>query len=324
MPPEDLYEVLSNSEILRYGVPGERRVNDAEYFQISEATGIIATIDAIAPPVDNPEIYGRAAALHSISDIYAVGGTPLVAQAILGWPVDTLSNSLAGQVMRGVRLACQAEGVELVGGHSIVASEPFVGLAVQGIPNSKGIIRTSGAKAGDHVYLTGRIGSGLMSVALKHDIVLAQDLDILHSAVLDSNSVGKFLCSEEVATAMTDISGFGLIGHLSSIAMSSNVSINLHKDRIPVFDNMDYYIANDAISYITINNIDFFGRFVRGGSYRTRLLLFHPQTNGPLCFTTSEPISAELLSRAPEGTGDICLVGSVLRADKHGPCINII
>src|SRR5690606_17169997 len=219
-------------EILAVGAPGPQferlwvgnaSRDDAAVFGLDEQTGIVSTTDFFMPIVDDPFDFGRIAATNAISDIYAMGGTPLMAIAILGWPVNQLPAAVAGAVIAGARSVCTAAGMPLAGGHSIDAPEPIFGLAVTGQVRRDQLKRNNTARPGARLYLTKPLGIGILTTAEKQKKLRPEDAGVARDLMCQLNSAGARFAALEGVQAMTDVTGFGLLGHLVEMAEGSGV-----------------------------------------------------------------------------------------------------
>jgi len=245
------------------------------------------------PIVDDPYQFGRIASANAISDVYAMGGKPILAIAILGWPIDKLAADLARQVIDGSRSVCREAGIPLAGGHSIDSPEPIFGLAVSGIVDIKNIKQNNTAKPGDLLLLTKRLGVGILTTAEKKGKLRQQDKLLAIGQMELLNKVGEELGSISSVTAMTDVTGFGLLGHLAEICEGSGVSAEIEFNKIPLLSpGLKAYVEEGCVPGGTMRNLDSYGRkvvFADGlqPDY-ARILLADPQTSGGLLICVSE------------------------------------
>ena len=224
--PQVLDEILkSNLEIPDHKnlIVGNHSKDDAAVFNLGNGTALISTTDFFMPIVDDPFDFGRIAAANAISDVYAMGGKPIVAIAILGWPVNSLPAEIAQKVIEGGRSICMEAGIPLAGGHSIDSPEPIFGLAVNGIVDTNNIKQNNQAKAGDILFLTKPLGVGILTTAEKKGILLAGDEGIAAKQMMQLNKVGEALGKIDGVSALTDVTGFGLLGHLVEMAEGSEL-----------------------------------------------------------------------------------------------------
>jgi selenide,water dikinase len=278
-------------EILRSESEGINDINllvgndtrdDAAVYGIDKDRAIISTTDFFMPIVDDPFNFGSIAAVNAISDIYAMGGQPLMAISILGWPIDKLSAEIAGQVVEGARQICAKAGIPLAGGHSIDSIEPIFGLAVTGIVDRKNIKTNDKAVPGCELFLTKPLGIGIVTTAQKKKIVKKEDLDHAVNLMLTLNDEGIELGRLPGVLAMTDVTGFGLLGHLIEICEASEVSAEIDFSKVPTISGIDQYIEQYAIPGGTHRNFSSYGHKVSPLSDIQKMILCDPQTSGGL------------------------------------------
>ena len=281
---------------------GNSERDDAAVYDLGDGTAVISTTDFFMPIVDDPLTFGRIAATNAISDVYAMGGTPLMAIAILGWPVNDLPPEVAGQVVEGGRQACADAGIPLAGGHSIDSPEPIFGLAVTGRVHIDCLKKNGGAKVGDLLYLTKPLGVGILSTAQKQKKLRDRDAHLATEQMVRLNSIGPRLAALEGVHAMTDVTGFGLLGHLSEMCAASKTGAKVQMERVPLIDaaKLDYYLAEGCVPGGTNRNFASYGHKIRLREDRQRNLLADPQTSGgllvavdPTAATAFEAICAE-------------------------------
>ncbi|MEJ7137781.1 selenide, water dikinase SelD [Amphibiibacter pelophylacis] len=213
---------------------GNASRDDAAVYGIDETRGVVSTTDFFMPIVDDAYDFGRIAATNAISDIYAMGAQPLMAIAILGWPVNVLPPEVAREVVRGGRAVCDAAGIPLAGGHSIDAPEPIFGLAVTGLVERSQIKRNDTAQAGDVLFLTKGLGVGLLTTAEKRGLLPAAFRDVARDSMCTLNRIGQDLARLPGVHAMTDVTGFGLAGHLLEMAEGSGLDAEVQLAALPV------------------------------------------------------------------------------------------
>ncbi|MCL1077163.1 selenide, water dikinase SelD [Parashewanella spongiae] len=283
--PKVLNEILS-SQLPTFNDPnllvGNDTRDDAAVYQLDEHTGIISTTDFFMPIVDDPFTFGRIAATNAISDIYAMGGSPMMAIAILGWPVNKLPAEVASKVIDGGRQACKDAGVMLAGGHSIDAPEPIFGLAVTGQVSLSHLKRNSTAQTGDKLYLTKPIGIGIHTTAQKKQLLRKSDASIAIDAMCQLNRIGSVIAKMSGVHAMTDVTGFGLGGHLIEMCQGANLSAKLDFSAIPLLEHTQFYIDNQCIPGGSQRNYDSYGQHLPTLSPQQQTILCDPQTSGGL------------------------------------------
>ena len=265
---------------------GNSSRDDAAVYDLGNGTALVSTTDFFTPIVDDAFDFGRIAAANAISDVYAMGGKPLMAIAILGWPVEQLPPELAQQVLAGGRSVCTEAGIPLAGGHSIDTTEPVFGLAVSGTLPVQHLKRNNTAQSGDLLLLTKPLGVGILATAQKRGIATAADMQIAIAQMATLNKVGEKLGEIKGVTAMTDITGFGLLGHLIEMCEGASLSATLHYNDIPVITAARTYLAQRAIPDATYRNWNSYSSKV---AFETGVdvmeafnLLPDPQTNGGL------------------------------------------
>jgi len=275
---------------------GNSTRDDAAVYQLNEQTGIISTTDFFMPIVDDPFTFGRIAATNAISDIYAMGGTPMMAIAILGWPVDVLAPEIAQQVIDGGRQACSEAGIMLAGGHSIDTPEPIFGLAVTGQIPVEQLKRNSTAKPGDKLYLTKPLGIGILTTAQKQKKLQEADSQIAIDAMCRLNKIGIDIAKLEGVNALTDVTGFGLGGHLVEVCQSAGLTAKLAMDKLPLLPKVGEYLALDCIPGGTHRNYESYGEYIGPVNDHQKAILCDPQTSGGLLICVSAEAESELVT----------------------------
>jgi selenide, water dikinase len=257
--------------------------DDAAVYDLGNGRAMISTTDFFSPIVDDAFDFGRIAAVNALSDVYAMGGKPLLAIAVLGWPVEKLPPELAARVVEGGRQACHDAGIALAGGHSIDSPEPFFGLAVTGEVPIDQIKRNSTAEPGDRLLLTKPLGVGILSTAQKRGLLRPEDANVATNLMLRSNRVGMALGTLAGVHAMTDVTGFGLLGHLAELCGGSGLRAGLLYDRVPVLPEALYYLQQGCYPDGSFRNWKSLSHHVSGASTMERMMvLADPQTSGGL------------------------------------------
>jgi selenide, water dikinase len=269
--------------------------DDAAVYDLGDGRALISTTDFFSPIVDDAFDFGRIAATNALSDVYAMGGRPLVAVAILGWPVDKLPPELAARVIEGGRQACHDAGIALAGGHSIDAPEPFFGLAVTGEVPVAHIKRNDAARAGDVLFLTKPLGVGILATAQKRGVLLPEHQHIGIDVMLASNSAGQELGALTAVHAMTDVTGFGLMGHLLEMCKGSGLSAELEAASLPVIPQALEYLAQGCYPDGAFRNWKSNGSLVTGVDTMERMMLLSdPQTSGGLLISVDRQAQHEV------------------------------
>jgi selenide, water dikinase len=284
--PAILDQILSSSGSFSQIDPkllvGNSGKDDAAVYQVSEDIAIINTVDFFTPIVDDPYDFGRIAAANAISDVYAMGGKPVFANAILSWPVEKLAPELAAKVMEGAKSICKTAGIALAGGHSIAAKDPIFGLSVNGIVHPRKIKTNKGAKAGDIIYLTKPLGIGVLATALKRQKIQDKDYLNLLDTACRLNSIGEIIGNHEEVHAMTDVTGFGLLGHLTEMCEAANVSAEIILHKLPLIDGIQEYINQFIFPDNTYRNWNAYSAKTKGVVGMDLVKLCDPQTSGGL------------------------------------------
>lgn len=303
---------------------GNETRDDAAVYDIGNGTGIISTTDFFMPIVDDPFDFGRIAATNAISDVYAMGGKPLMAIAILGWPVALLSAEVAQQVIEGGRHVCRQAGIALAGGHSIDSPEPIFGLAVTGIVNTAQIKKNSSAQAGCQLFLTKPLGIGVLTTAEKKGVLLAEHQGVATTVMCQLNSPGAEFAQIAGVTAMTDVTGFGLLGHLSEMCQGSGLQARVWFDRVPTLPAVVDYIAQGCVPGGTQRNFDSYGHLISEMTALQRHLLCDPQTSGGLLLAVTPDAIAEVKAIAQRHGMTLDAMGELCTAAHQQPLIEVV
>jgi len=290
--PAILDQILQASGSLSQKDPnllvGNSSKDDAAVYQVSEDLALINTVDFFTPIVDDAFDFGRIAATNAISDVYAMGGKPLFANAILSWPVEKLAPELAAKVLEGAKLACSQAGIELAGGHSIAAKDPIFGLSVNGIIHPRKIKKNSGSKEGDLLFLTKPLGIGVLATALKRQKINPKDYQHLVEVTCQLNKIGEVLGNHEEVHALTDVTGFGLLGHALEMAEGANLSLQLDFKALPLIEGVQDYIQQFVFPDNTYRNWNAYSAKVSGVKGMELVPLCDPQTSGGLLIAVAE------------------------------------
>lgn len=256
--------------------------DDAAVYDLGDGTCIVSTTDFFMPIVDHPETFGAIASVNAISDVYAMGGEPLMAIAILGWPVNSVPPEIARRVMDGSKQVCSKAGIPLAGGHSIDCPEPVFGLAVTGKVRRENLKRNDSARPASLLYLTKPLGIGIITTAQKKGIVKEDHFRTAVDTMLSLNQFGSKVASLDYVSAMTDVTGFGLLGHLCEMCEGSNLSAKISFDKVPRFPFLQEYIEQKSTPGGTSRNWDSYGRKISAVTSGQRAILADPQTSGGL------------------------------------------
>ncbi len=268
--------------------------DDAAVYDLGDGSAIISTTDFFMPIVDDPFTFGKIAATNAISDVYAMGGKPILAIAILGWPIDKLSPKIAQKVLEGGRQTCIEAGISLAGGHSIDSPEPIFGLAVTGRVELNKLKRNDTATKGCKLYLTKPLGIGAFATAQKQGKLLNEHEHIAPDSMSKLNNIGLELANIEGVKSMTDVTGFGLIGHLTEMCEGSNLSAEIEMDKVPVFKEVYQYIKQKCIPGGTRTNWESYGKNVHLKDENDKWILCDPQTSGGLLIAVEDSAVTEV------------------------------
>jgi selenide,water dikinase len=314
--PGVLSEILKNSA--GFPVPKELMVgietaDDAAVYKLNDEQALIATTDFFMPIVDDPFDFGRIAATNAISDVYAMGGTPIMALALVGMPVNKLPLETIGQIIRGGESICAEAGIPIAGGHTIDSVEPIYGLVVLGLVHPSRVKRNADARAGDVLILGKPLGVGVLSAALKKDKLDADGYAAMIANTTKLNKPGKALAELAGVHALTDVTGFGLLGHLLELARGAKLSAHLDMQRIPLLPGVAQLAHDGFFTGASGRNWDAYGADVDLGAAITdtqRVLLTDPQTSGGLLVSCDPDSVDEVLALfAREGFGHAAVIG---------------
>jgi selenide,water dikinase len=292
---------------------GNDKKDDAAVYDIGNGKAVISTTDFFMPIVDDAFDFGRIASVNAISDVYAMGGKPLLAIAILGWPVNKVPIELAGKVLEGARAVCKEAGIALAGGHSIDNPEPLFGLAVTGEVAINNLKQNSTATEGCELFITKPIGVGILTTAKKKKLVDPDDLQRAVDNMLTLNKAGEVFGQLDYVKAMTDVTGFGLLGHLGEMVDGSNLSAEIDFAKIPVMEGLDGYIAQNCIPGGTNRNWTSYGEGIVGVDEKRKAILADPQTSGGLLVAVERKHVAEFLLRSEKMGLKLESFGSLVR-----------
>ena len=306
---------ILHSELEKFYDPnllvGNETADDAAVYDLGNGTAIISTTDFFMPIVDDPFDFGRIAATNAISDIFAMGGKPIMGIAILGFPTNVLPAEVAQKIVDGGRFACHQAGIALAGGHSIDSPEPIFGLAVTGVIDTEKVKRNASAKSGCKLYMTKSLGIGILTTAEKKGKLKPEHQGLATAAMCQMNSIGSQFSQVEGVTAMTDVTGFGLLGHLIEICEGSNLSAVVFADKIKTLDGVKDYIAQGCVPGGTGRNFESYGHKVGLLNEEQKAILCDPQTSGGLLVAV-EPNSVQTVIEIAKDAGiDLYEVGEL-------------
>ena len=318
LAPSDLAQVLSKLPAQIYSpdlIVGYDTADDAGVFRLSDDVALVQTIDFFTPIADEPEIYGRIAAVNALNDIYAMGGKPLTALSIVCFPQKGDWDTLA-DILRGGQAAMNEDNVIVLGGHSIDDAEIKFGYAVTGVVNPNKVKKNTGAKPGDVLILTKPIGTGAISTAIKGGVANQETIDAAMQVMTTSAKHAAEAMQETGANACTDITGFGLLGHAFEMAKASNVTFHIDSKQVPLLPNVLEFICQGMLTRGDKNNRKYLGdnvKFAKTISKEMQSALFDPQTAGGLLISIAEEKAEKLIAILPEGV----VLGEVKPLAKH-------
>lgn len=267
---------------------GNDKRDDAAVLDLENGTALISTTDFFMPIVDDAYDFGRIASANAISDVYAMGGKPVLAIAILGWPLDKLPPEIAQKVLEGSRAICAEAGITLAGGHSIDCPEPVFGLAVNGLVDIAELKQNSTATAGCKLYLTKALGVGILSTAQKKGLLKTEDAAIALKSMTTLNKLGEAFGKMKSIKAMTDVTGFGLLGHLVEMCEGSGLCAVIEFDKVPVIPGLSAYLQQKCFPGGTTRNWNSYGARIGSVTDEQKYILADPQTSGGLLVAVEE------------------------------------
>ncbi len=328
LAPAVLQDLLSDQPIMQpfsQLLVGTETGDDAAVWQLDDENCVIATTDFFMPMVDDPFDFGRIAATNAISDVYAMGGTPIMALAILGMPVNKMPAEMIREILKGGSSICAEAGIPVAGGHSIDAPEPIYGLAVIGTCKLSNLRRNSGARLGDTLILTKAIGVGIYSAAFKKQELDSAGYEEMMASVTLLNRVGAELGKDDAVHAVTDVTGFGILGHALEMARGSNAGITLDYAALPFLHQAEHLAQGGFVTGASTRNWASYGHDVRlPGDHPLwkQQLLTDPQTSGGLLVSCA-PAEAERLVNSIRAAGypSARIVGKV--TDDAG-CVTVV
>ena len=303
---------------------GNDKRDDAAVLDLGNGTALISTTDFFMPIVDDAFDFGRIASANAISDVYAMGGKPILAIAILGWPIDKLPPETAQQVLEGARAICAEAGISLAGGHSIDCPEPVFGLAVNGIVPINHLKQNSTATNGCRLYLTKPLGVGILSTAQKKGLLTPEDAAIALKNMVTLNKPGETFGKIQAVKALTDVTGFGLLGHLTEMCEGSGLSAIIEFHKVPIIPSIKSYLQQGCIPGGTGRNWNSYGKKISTLTDEQRYTLADPQTSGGLLVAVEPEHTAAFETTLKDlGLQNTHSFG-YLKAPDTGPLITVI
>ena len=320
--PQALEEVLKDFKLPTDPniLVGLNTSDDAAVYKLNEETALVKTVDFFTPVVDDPFQFGQIAAANALSDIYAMGAIPLFALNIVGFPSNRLPLSVLRKILEGANKKAEEAGISIIGGHTIDDSEIKYGMAVTGKVHPQKILTNSAAQPGDFIILTKPIGTGILSTALKRGVLENDTREKLISLMADLNKTASEIMQNYPVNACTDVSGFGLLGHLLEMARASKVEVNLFSDKVPVINDVRKFVTANIIPGGTLNNLDYVSEFVEfpdNFSKNNKIILADAQTSGGLLISVPREYTKQLVNELiTKGVHDTCVIGEVIRKKK--------
>ena len=317
--PGILSEILKKST--GFPVPKELMVgietaDDAAVYKLNDEQALIATTDFFMPIVDDPYDFGRIAATNAISDVYAMGGTPIMALALVGMPINKLPIDVIGKIIQGGESICAEAGIPIAGGHTIDSVEPIYGLVVLGLVHPSKVKRNADAKAGDTLILGKPLGVGILSAALKKNVLDAAGYAAMIENTTKLNKPGKALSDLTGVHALTDVTGFGLLGHLLELARGAGLTAKLNMAQIPLLPNVQQLAESGCITGASGRNWAGYGDDVELAdaiSPVQQMLLTDPQTSGGLLVSCAASAVDEVLALfRREGFAHAAIIGEMV------------
>ena len=304
---------------------GIETADDAAVYQINASQALVATTDFFMPIVDDPVDFGRIAATNAISDVYAMGGTPIMALALVGMPINVLSVETIGRILEGGASVCRSAGIPIAGGHTIDSVEPIYGLVVLGLVHPDRIKRNAGAQVGDRLILSKPIGVGVHSAALKKKLLSESGYAQMVALATQLNTPGQSLSERPGVHAMTDVTGFGLAGHALEIARAADCCVEIEWARVPLMSEASSLAAAGCITGASARNWSAYGVDLQLADHLPALardLLTDPQTSGGLLVAcTPQDVEAVLSCFHAAGFDQACDIGQVTA--KNGAYLKV-
>jgi selenide,water dikinase len=288
---------------------GSENADDASVYDLGNELLLLQSTDFFTPIVDDAYLFGQIAASNALSDIWAMGGKPIMANVILGWPLDELGPFLVSEVMQGASDVCSQVGVSMAGGHSIDIPVPIFGLSVTGTCNKNELKTNKGAKSGDVILLTKPLGIGILSSALKKDMLSDAGYEALRKNIIQLNNFGGEVSKIAGVHAMTDITGFGFVGHLLEICKASDTTAQIDWKKVPIIEEAKPLAAKLIMPDNAYRNWNAYENDIISHIDEAFPFLCDPQTNGGLLFTVNSKSLGEVMALAEEQQAEVHIIG---------------
>ncbi len=323
--PQHLHEILKghrNEENDPRLLVGNSGNDDAAVMVWEGDSCLVHTTDFFLPVVDNPFDFGRIAAANALSDVWAMGGTPQMALAILGWPVGKLGTESASQAMQGAREICDQAGVVLAGGHSIETQEPLFGLSVTGRVSRSEIKQNHTIQSGDILYITKSLGVGVMSTALKRGLISEEQFLPALESMTQLNSFGAVAGKLSYVTAMTDVTGFGLVGHLMEMLQPKGLSAHLNFAAVPILEAAQPFIQQSIYADMAMKTYSRFAAETDISAMAQLIPLFDPQTSGGLLIAVNPGFENQFIEQARQSNQNVYRIGMCTNKEEKAIYVN--
>lgn len=323
--PADLEQIINRCEksqiVDTQLLVGNENMDDAAVYDLKNGQVLISTTDFFTPIVDDPFDFGRIASVNAMSDVYAMGGKPIFALAVLGWPLAKLSAETASRVIEGARSVCSSVGILIAGGHSIDIPEPVFGLVVNGLAPIKSFKQNCKATNGCRLFLSKPLGIGAISNAAKHSKVKSSDYNDAIAWMTRLNTLGPAVAQLNGLKAMTDVTGFGLGGHLLEVCKGSNLVAEIDFDALPLLNGFTGYIEQGCIPGGTRRNFKSYGQFIEPMDDLRKMIICDPQTSGGLLMAVEEESIPEFLAIVEQENAFVREIGHLMSRDSESEFI---
>lgn len=313
---DEILQQTGDSFLTNKLLVGNETKDDAAVYDMGNGTALISTVDFFMPVVDDAFDFGRIAAANALSDVYAMGGTPFMAIAVLGWPVEKIPVAVAQQVIKGAKAICAQAKVVLAGGHTIDSPEPFFGLSVNGSVAIEHLKQNSTAREGDLLFLTKPIGTGMLNTALKRGLLTNEQIQHAVDSMCALNTFGEELGKHPFVHAMTDVTGFALLGHLIEMCEGAHLSAEVEYAAVPLMAGVKELAAKFVYADNTMRNWKSYESKVAGIGSESLLTLCDPQTSGGLLVAVAPEAEQQFLALAAGKNTSVFKVGSMKKAGE--------
>jgi selenide, water dikinase len=312
---QDILQQTHNTVIQPELIIGNVTHDDAALYQLPNNEVLVCSTDFFTPMHNDAYTYGCIAAANALSDIYAMGARPFTAMAQLVWPTEKLPPAMAASVLQGAIDTCKQVGIAIGGGHSIVGPEPVFGLSVNGLAPSNNIKLNSEAQVGDVLILTKPLGTGILSSAYKRQVLEPQHEAIFVHTLKQLNTIGEWLGTQSSVHALTDVTGFGLLGHLSEMCLASKVGATINYSQLPILPEAIYYLSKQIVPDATYRNWQAYSQNVQLSTTINTMQAFQilpdPQTNGGLLIAANPNSVEQIIHFAQSNNHQACIIGSI-------------